>query len=75
MAQKRKKKIAKKKKKSFIIVRLWRETIGELRKVSWPTPKPAWRLTKIVVVVMALMSAVLGLADLIFSNLISLLLV
>ena len=75
MAQKRKKKIAKKKKKSFIIVRLWRETIGELRKVSWPTPKQAWRLTKIVVVVMALMSAVLGLADLIFSNLISLLLV
>ena len=27
------------------IARWWRETIGELRKVSWPTPHDAWRLT------------------------------
>jgi preprotein translocase subunit SecE len=37
-------------KKTNAIVRWWRETIGELRKVTWPTPPEAWRLTKIVIV-------------------------
>ncbi|MCJ7625659.1 MAG: preprotein translocase subunit SecE [Anaerolineaceae bacterium] len=73
MAQKSNKKASRRKKKVNIIVRLWRETIGELRKVSWPTPQAAWRLTKIVVIVMTVMSALLGLADFIFSNLIQLL--
>jgi preprotein translocase subunit SecE len=56
------------------IARWWRETIGELRKVSWPTPPEAWRLTKIVLVVMFLMSALLGFLDYIFSTVISLVL-
>ncbi len=41
-----------------------RETSGELRKVSWPTRQEAWRLTKIVVLVMIAMSALLGILDL-----------
>ncbi len=56
------------------IARFWRETIGELRKVSWPTPPEAWRLTKIVLVVMFLMSVLLGLLDFVFSALIGLVL-
>jgi len=69
----KKKVVASKKRKSNAIVRLWRETVGELRKVSWPTPQEAWRLTRIVIVVMVAMSIVLGIFDTIFSRLISLL--
>ena len=39
----------KKRKKTNRILRWWQETIGELRKVTWPTPHDAWRLTKIVI--------------------------
>ena len=42
------------------IQRLWRETSGELRKVSWPTRKEAVSLTWIVLIVMAIMAAILG---------------
>ena len=51
-----------------------RETSGELRKVTWPTRQEAWRLTKIVVAVMVVMSFVLGLLDFVFSTLITLIL-
>ncbi len=54
------------------IKRWWRETIGELRKVTWPTPKEAWRLTKLVLIVMVAMSVLLGIFDYIFSTLITL---
>ena len=54
-------------------VRWWRETIGELRKVAWPTLQDTRRLTGIVLLVMFLMSAVLGLLDWVFSQLIGLL--
>ncbi len=60
-------------KKQNAIQRTWRETIGELRKVTWPTPQEAWRLTRIVLAVMLLMSAVLGLLDYVFSKLVTLL--
>jgi len=60
-------------KKENAIARWWRETVGELRKVSWPTTQDAWRLTRIVLIVMFLMSAVLGLLDFVFSKLITLL--
>ena len=56
------------------IAKWWRETIGELHKVSWPTPPEAWRLTKIVLVVMVLMAVVLGLLDFVFSSVIRLIL-
>jgi preprotein translocase subunit SecE len=52
------------------IKRWWRETIGELHKVTWPTPHEAWRLTKIVLLVMAVMGGVLGSLDFLFTKLI-----
>ncbi len=64
----------KKEKKRNFIQRWWRETIGELRKVSWPTTHEAWRLTRIVLLVMAAMSALLGVLDFVFSKLVTLLL-
>jgi preprotein translocase subunit SecE len=55
------------------IVRFWRETVGELRKVAWPTRQEAIRLTGIVLAVMGGMAVVLGLLDFVFSQLIALL--
>ncbi len=60
-------------KKESAISRWWRETIGELRKVAWPSVQETRRLTGIVLIVMFAMSAVLGLLDFLFSKLISLL--
>jgi preprotein translocase subunit SecE len=54
--------------------RWWRETVGELRKVTWPTPREAWRLTKIVLLVMVIMGAVLGGLDFMFTKLVGLVL-
>jgi preprotein translocase subunit SecE len=68
--------MAKGKKKNNIfqgISRFWRETVGELRKVTWPTPKEAWALTKIVLIVTVIMAAILGILDFAFSQLIGLL--
>jgi len=58
-------------KKTNAITRWWRETVGELRKVTWPTPLEAWRLTKVVIVVMITMSVILGVLDFAFTRLIS----
>ncbi len=55
------------------LARWWRETIGELRKVAWPSVQETRRLTVIVLIVMFAMSAVLGLLDFLFSKLITLL--
>ncbi len=60
-----------KEKKENRIARWWRETIGELRKVQWPTPREAWRLTKIVILVIVLMGLVLGGLDFGFTKLIA----
>lgn len=54
-------------------VRWYRETVGELRKVSWPTRQEAMRLTKIVLYVVAATSIFLGVLDFLFSRLIGLL--
>jgi len=66
-----------KKKLNFFqkIQKFWRETVGELRKVTWPTPPEAWKMTKLVMLVMALMSAILGVLDFVFSRFISFLVV
>lgn len=48
-------------KKQNAIQRLVRETVGELRKVTWPTRQEAWQMTLIVLVVLAFMSIFLGL--------------
>lgn len=50
----------------------WRETVGELHKVSWPTSKEAWRLTRIVIVVIILVGVFLGLVDYALSKLVTL---
>ena len=54
--------------------RYWRETMGELRKVSWPTRQEAISLTKIVLLVIVVMSAMLGLLDVLFSRFFALIL-
>lgn len=60
-------------KKPNAIQRWFRETVGELRKVSWPTIPETRRMTGIVLLVMFAMSIVLGVLDFVFSKLISLL--
>ena len=51
------------------IVRFWRETTGELRKVTWPTRQEAFNLTRIVIVVLFGMAVFLGTLDYLFSRL------
>lgn len=53
---------------SNALLRYFRETRGELRKVTWPTRDESQRLTAIVLGVTAVMALFLGLLDLIFSN-------
>lgn len=45
------------------VQRFFRETMGELRKVSWPTWPEARNMTIIVVVVMIIMGIYLALID------------
>jgi preprotein translocase subunit SecE len=52
------------------VVRYYRETVGELRKVVWPTREEAFRLTWIVLIVITVMAIVLGTADYLFGLLI-----
>ncbi len=55
-------------KKSNFFVRYLRETIGELRKVSWPSRREATSLTIVVLIVITLMSTFLGVLDFIYSR-------
>mgnify|MGYP001818493546 CR=1 FL=1 len=50
------------------IVRYFRETRGEIRKVTWPTRQESWRLTGIVLGVTVATAAFLWLFDFIFSS-------
>ncbi|PWH13995.1 MAG: preprotein translocase subunit SecE [Anaerolineae bacterium] len=54
------------------IVRYFRETSGELKKVNWPTRREAINLTAIVLAVTFGMSLIMGFLDLIFSRLFAL---
>ena len=72
MAKKKTKKPAKKKQSG--IRRFYRETVGELRKVSWPTRQEATNLTIVVIIVTFGMSALLGVVDYIFTRLFALIL-
>ncbi len=54
------------------LAKWWAETIGELRKVTWPTKEEAWHMTKVVIVVVVLMAIFLGLVDFGFSKLVGL---
>ncbi len=61
-------------KKPNAIQRWWKETIGELRKVSWPTLSEARRLTVIVLGVMVATAILLGVLDFVFSKVVTLIL-
>ncbi len=54
--------------------RYFRETIGELRKVNWPSRQEAINLTQIVLAVIVLMTVFLGILDLVFTRIFALLL-
>jgi preprotein translocase subunit SecE len=54
------------------ITRFYRETVGELRKVTWPTRQEAWNLTQIVLLVLVAMALFLGAIDLIGAELLNL---
>ena len=56
------------------IQRYFRETVGELRKVNWPTRKEATNLTIIVLIVTVSMSAFLGFLDFLFTRFFALIL-
>jgi preprotein translocase subunit SecE len=45
------------------LARFWRETVGELRKVSWPSRQQAINLTIVVLIVMSVMSIFLFAVD------------
>lgn len=51
------------------IQRYFRETVGELKKVNWPTRKEATNLTIIVLIVTVSTSLFLGLMDFLFTQL------
>ncbi len=55
--------LAEKTRKPNAIQAFFRETAGELRKVSWPTWPEVWQLTLIVLAVMLVMGVILGLTD------------
>ncbi len=55
-------------KKENFITRYFRETVGELRKVTWPTRQEATSLTIVVLIVITLMSTFLGVLDFLYSR-------
>ena len=59
-------------KKTNGVQKWWRETLGELHKVVWPTRKEALRLTWIVCLVIVVMGVLLGVLDFGFTKLIGL---
>jgi preprotein translocase subunit SecE len=63
-----------KNKKTNPIQLFFRETTGELRKVSWPTWPEARQLTIIVLAVMFVMGVLLGLTDVAARGLLNLML-
>jgi preprotein translocase SecE subunit len=54
------------------VTRFVRSAYQELRKAQWPTPEQTMRLTALVLAISVLMAIVLGLADLGFDRLFSL---
>ena len=66
--------MAEKAKKQNAIQTFFRETVGELRKVSWPTWPEARRLTVLVLIVMVIMGIYLSLVDRIAAQLLNIML-
>ena len=55
------------------VTRYWKETRGELRKVTWPTRDESQRLTIIVIAVTIAFALFLWVFDLLFSSVVQLL--
>ena len=64
--------MAEKAKNQNAIQTFFRETVGELRKVTWPTRKEAQNLTVIVIVVILSTGLFLGFLDFIYTRLFAL---
>ncbi len=47
----------------------FRECIGELKKVTWPTKEDVWVSVKVVIALTIIMAVILGALDLGFSSL------
>jgi preprotein translocase subunit SecE len=56
------------------IQRYARETVGELRKVHWPTREETLKMTGVVIAVLVVMSTFLGLLDVLLARLFGLIL-
>jgi len=56
------------------VAQFLRETKGELRKVTWPTPKEALASTSVVIVVVLIVSVFLGVVDMGLTRLVRVLL-
>ena len=61
--------MAAQKKQTRGIRKFYRETIAELKKVSWPTRSEAIHLTRVVLIVIFVMGALLGMLDYAFTQL------
>ncbi|MBI2170703.1 MAG: preprotein translocase subunit SecE [Chloroflexi bacterium] len=48
------------------------EVVSELKKVTWPTRQETTRLTMLVIAIAAAIGAVLGLLDILFSQMLNL---
>jgi preprotein translocase subunit SecE len=66
--------VAAQKKQQKGIRKFYRETMAELKKVSWPTREEAIHLTRVVIIVIFAMGAFLGLLDYVFTQLFGLIL-
>jgi preprotein translocase subunit SecE len=62
------KSVSEKKKGDNRVVRYFRETWFELRRVSWPTRSEAANLTLIVIAVTSALAIILGIMDWLFST-------
>ena len=51
-----------------VVRNFFRETVGELRKVNWPTRQEATNLTVIVLIVIFVMAVFLGALDIMFAE-------
>ncbi len=55
----------------FSVVRFFAEVFSELRKVTWPTRQVATRLTLLVIALSATIGVFLGLIDMLFARVLS----
>lgn len=60
-------------KKRLNLARYFKEVLGELKKLTWPTKKELLNYTLTVVAFVLVMSAIIGILDLIFSRALGLL--